>query len=217
MRFAEPAPRERPLVYEKFRWPIACSEPLPVDSSVASPQVVEPLRRTRREFNAVPLTSLGALLWNTARCQETLSSDLGFELQFRPVPSAGAIHPIHILLEHPHSKAWTRYESRTHHLEHLANLPSLASLREKVSALVDPGAGRLFAFIAEPGMTAAKYENSASLIWRDAGILQGAIALTAGRLGLNTCLLGLTGSEYVAALGYEGQLCGVGLAVIGTA
>jgi hypothetical protein len=70
----------------------------------------------------------------------------------------------------------------------------------------------VLAFVAEPGRTAAKYEDSDSLVWRDAGVLQGMLCAVAPAVGLEVCLLGPTGDEWVSRLAGEGQLRGVGLA-----
>ena len=71
--------------------------------------------------------------------------------------------------------------------------------------------------VAEPGKTAAKYANSESLVWRDAGVLLGYMSVVAEALGLGFCPLGITGQAYVSALSADARLTGVGLAVVGRA
>jgi len=79
------------------------------------------------------------------------------------------------------------------------------------------GSATLLLFVAEPGMTIAKYSNASSLIWRDAGILQGYFAAAAESLDLNFCFLGVTGEPWASQLVDQPGLCGVGAAYVGAA
>jgi len=213
MSFPDPYPRTSILAYTKFTWPVANCVELPVPLTGESASLGFAGRRTQRTFGPVSVGQIGALLWHTVRCQDTAPSPFGFELQFRPVPSAGAIHPIHVLLEH--EGHWVLYQPLSHRLELLSATKPLDDLRGAAKVVVDPQQGRLIVFVAEHGMTGAKYENPESLIWRDAGVVQGAMATVAAQLGLSMCLLGLTGHEAVSKLGNEGQLWGVGMAIVG--
>lgn len=211
MRFPEPIVRQTPVPYEPIAWSFQRLEQL----SIPGPLCAGLARRSLRTFAAPSLSALSALLWHAARCQETLPSPLGFDLQLRPTPSAGAIHPIHILLELPPNKAWARYDPVTHQLQVLSEPRALPSLRRMAEDYVRPNDGCLLAFVAEPGMTRAKYDHPESLIWRDAGVLQGVMAMTAPQTGLGLCLLGLTGDEAIGSLSDQGQLRGVGVAIVG--
>jgi hypothetical protein len=70
-------------------------------------------------------------------------------------------------------------------------------------------------FAAEPNLTFAKYNEACSLIWRDAGVLQGILSLAAEDLGLNFCLVGVTGEPWVSGLIEQNTLVGVGAAYVG--
>lgn len=212
MRFPEPSIREARKAYVRFDWRIAKAEALPMPRDLVGSEI----RRSCRKLSAPTLFDLSTLLWHSARCQEALPSPPDFDLQLRPAPSAGAIHPIHILIEHPQNRCWTRYNPVRHQLEYLSDGDALAGVRVTAMNYVDPGEGVLLLFTAEPGLTEAKYENHASLVWRDAGVLQGTIALVAPQAGLATCLLGLTADRFVASLGKQSQLIGVGAAILGT-
>lgn len=174
-------------------------------------------RRSERTFALIPEALLSALLWHTARTKESTPSPLGFEIEHRLTPSAGAIHPVHLILQLATEERWARYNAQQHSLDVIVNgdrlLQPLVDHSEKVMPREN---GRLILFVAEPGKTAAKYENSESLVWRDAGILQGCLAMVAASLRLNYCLLGITGNPWVANLSNEGKLQGVGVAVLGT-
>lgn len=211
MRFLEPVVRESPSTYQPYSWSFEQTIGLPIPGPLENDRK----RRSTRAFAPVSLLSLSKLLWYAARCEETISSQLGFELQLRPAPSAGAIHPIHILVELSPAHPWSRYDPVLHQLQVLSEPRALKELRSNAERYVDPGDGCLMAFVAEPGMTEAKYANCESLIWRDAGVLQGVVALTAARADLALCLLGLTGDHAIVSLSGGCQLQGVGVAILG--
>lgn len=174
-------------------------------------------RRSCRRFSPLSLQAVGSLLWQSCRALAVSESPYGFELEQRPVPSAGAIHPIHILLQLPDTNEWARYNARAHRLDLLLDSKSyvLQGLVARAIDLAELGQGSVMAFVAEPGLTAAKYNNPESLLWRDAGVLQGTLALVAHALSIQFCLLGITGEPWVGMLANEGELRGMGLAVLG--
>jgi SagB-type dehydrogenase family enzyme len=175
-------------------------------------------RQTRRDFSRVlSPEALGQLLWLTCRTHSTVPSALGFDLQFRPHPSAGAIQPIHVVLQLGPGRAWERYEPIQHALVELPGTENLAdAARAEASKAVLACEAVLLALVAEPGRTDAKYEDAESLVWRDAGVLLGYLSLVSEALSLSFCPLGMTGDAYVASLGEKGELSGVGLALLGS-
>jgi hypothetical protein len=83
--------------------------------------------------------------------------------------------------------------------------------------IVAPGQGQLLWFCANVEKINAHYEHPESLIWRDAGVLLGVMALVAEALKLNFCPLGISGEPYLsAAFGTLGRLEGVGGAILGS-
>jgi len=216
---ADPTPRSVPNPYTPIKWEISECRSLPVPDSeaLASTAAMLDARHSERIFSPVPESLIGALFWHVTRTKETASSLLGFHIEHRPIPSAGAIHPIHLVIQLADEGGWARYHPQEHRLDLLAMgdqlLRPLVNHSEQVVPL---GGGHLILFVAEPGKTAAKYENVDSLIWRDAGILQGSLALVAAALGLNYCLLGITGNPWAAQLSNQGKLQGVGVAILGT-
>jgi SagB-type dehydrogenase family enzyme len=214
-----PTPRREPVAYTPRTWPIERSIGLPMASAGASAWLEASLmRRSRRTFAEIGLEQVGMLLWHTLYCQRTADSPLGFSLQQRPIPSAGAIHPVHLVMQVADDpSAWARYNPLTHALDVIGESAGvLDALRIEANRVVPIQSGSLLLFIAEPAMTAAKYENANSLVWRDAGVMQGALAMTAEALGLNFCLLGITGDPWVGQLNDKCQLVGVGVAALGT-
>ena len=213
-----PVPRQQPGAYTPWRWPVVRSIALPPAADVSSPCAsVLSERRSRRTFAALGLEDVSTLLWHTLYCQRTAESPLGFCLQQRSTPSAGAIHPVHLVMQLPgYAAQWARYNPHTHALEVIGpSADILNALRAEADQVVDAQSGSLLLFVAEPAMTAAKYENADSLVWRDAGIMQGALAILAQALALNYCLLGITGDPWVGRLSEQCQLVGVGIAALG--
>ena len=170
-------------------------------------------RRSHQPGGVPTIEALGGLLWHTMRTLEIAPSPYGFYQERRPVPSAGALHPIHVLLQEPGRSDWARYDARMHRLERLVdNEGTLTGLAEHAWEAAGAAEGVVIAFVAEPGRTAAKYENAETLVWRDAGVLQGTLCAVAQAIALRVCLLGPTGDSWVSRLADKGQLQGVGLA-----
>lgn len=212
---ADPRPRATPRPYNPVRWPVG--EVVALEPG-AAPHVIDlaavlSKRRSHQSGGAPTIEALGRLFWHTMRTLESAPSPYGFYQERRPVPSAGALHPIHVLLQEARRSDWARYDARRHCLERLLDdggaLTGLSDFTREAAGAVE---GALLAFVAEPGRTAAKYEEGETLVWRDAGVLQGTLCAVAQAVGLRVCLLGPTGDPWVSRLANAGQLQGVGLA-----
>lgn len=213
-----PSVREEPGFYTPFAWPSGEFHPLPAIETRDDLGFLNLLdrRRTKRTFAALSAELLSQLLWRTARTQGIAESSYGFDLEQRPTPSAGAIHPIHLLIHRPCVDEWGRYDGRQHGL---INVPGTAKLFHE---LVEQCDRTLFAaeatrvlLVAEPGKTSAKYYDGESLIWRDAGALLAVMALVSEALGCTFCPLGITGEPWAGHVAPAGILAGVGMALVG--
>ncbi|POY79700.1 hypothetical protein BKM09_013335 [Pseudomonas amygdali pv. morsprunorum] len=128
------------------------------------------------------------------------------------------MHPIHVVVKRPGNARWWLYEPKTHQLLELKHAPAkLSSLYDLSLQVLQGDQAIRFLFLAEPGKTLGKYQDGASLIWRDAGALLGVMALTAAAQGLTFCPLGITGEPWASTLTDQGKLAGVGLALLGSA
>lgn len=215
---ANPAPRPTPEPYRTIEWDVIERRPLPASDGESLGHMAGALdaRMTERVFGPVSDGAMGALFWHAARTKQTAISQFGAQIERRPAPSAGAIHPIHLVIHLNGCGRWARYNPQEHSLEVLRHGEvRLRPLANSCDELVPRGSGNLIAFVAEPGRTASKYENAESLVWRDAGILQGHLALVAASLGINYCLLGITGNPWITDLSDKGELQGVGVAIFG--
>lgn len=219
-----PRPRSEALHYGPLRWPevarASLAEPVPCGDAGVSPEdrsflEVIATRRSVRELDTLDRIALGKWLYSSHRVQQMQDAELGFALTRRPSPSAGAIHPIHLVIGEPGAKRWTRYDAFTHELVEFESHIAPGEVHGAMQHLVDARSATLVLLVAEVGKTAAKYEDCASLIWRDAGALLATMGLSAHCYGLGFCPLGATGSPWAERLLEQRGLAGVGAAFAG--
>lgn len=212
-----PRPRSEPRQYTPVAWPESPLLPL---SDVLLPDtlpfaaVVES-RRTRYSFSLLSGEQLAALMQLTCRVTATLSGPLSFPQSYRPAPSAGAIHPVHVVLHRPGDATLYRYDPNEHGLRQLDASLDVMALRAAMHEVIDAPNATLLLFVAEPGMTESKYENATSLVWRDAGVLLGMFSMAAEALSLNFSPMGVTGEPWASRLVPGASLVGVGVAMVG--
>jgi SagB-type dehydrogenase family enzyme len=219
--FGVPKPRCAPLEYIPFEWPYTAIESLPLPTErldIGFFHVLEK-RRSVRDHGDLSISDLASLLWFTCRIKSWGdNSALGFPCSLRPVPSAGAIHPIHVLISSPTSGGWKRYIPESHSFGTIdANVVSDIPFRETLAEFFPCSHSIIISLVAEPGKTASKYEFPESLVWRDAGVLQGFFAITAAALDINLCPVGVTGAPLAFNLDKEGHLLDVGVLLLGSA
>jgi SagB-type dehydrogenase family enzyme len=215
-----PRPRPEPRRYTPVVWPNGMLIPLSSETGIedhGGPFINLALqRRTRREFSILSLEMLGALTWITCRSQQLGSNDLGFPVSRRPCPSAGAIHPIHLLVVMPDDDRWYRYHPESHALQEVPSSVGARTVANAMQEVLTAPAATLLILAAEPGKTSAKYDAAASLVWRDAGVMLGFLAMAAQALDLSFCPLGVTGEPWVSQLVDQSGLVGVGAAFVGS-
>lgn len=215
----EPRPRDMPAVYEPLVWPesqriqlASCLQPAQVDLA----RVLE-CRESRRDFSqGLSDATLGEFLWLACRNRSSRPSPFGFEQESRVHPSAGGMHPIHTLIGWAGGN-WMRYDPLAHALAEVpGSQGTVTTSRAAASEVVPVGQGVLLALVAEPGRTAAKYENHETLVWRDAGVVLGYMSIAAEALRMSFCPLGMTGQSCVLQGWANGDaLWAVGLALLG--
>lgn len=214
-----PSPKEFPKVYSPYKWQIQHSKALhiPIDDMQLSLGKALKSRKTRREFESITIEQLAHFFWFSCRVLDTGSDELGFNITKRPSPSAGAIHPIHVLVRLEDGYLW-RYDGFQHYLirveEHWVDAHKVQFSAKEV---INPGKGLIMFFLAESGKSLAKYNDPESLVWRDAGAMLGIMSLVAEGIGLAFCPLGLNGEIDTEFLDQQHGLVGVGMAIIGGA
>jgi hypothetical protein len=224
-----PRPHAEPTKYLPLKWREGPELPFEEDlrsvrgakllyensPSMASYETLALSRRTRYDFGELNLATLGTLFALTSKVLLRGSDVLGFPISNRPAPSAGAIHPIHIIIHLARSPRLHRYDPFAHGLRELHCEVDVMQLREAMNVVVNGQAAVLIMFVAEPGRTFAKYAQADSLVWRDAGILQGYFSIAAEALGVNFTPLGVTGDPWASQLIQQPGLAGVGAAFVG--
>ena len=215
----DPVPWPEPRPHRPVRWPDGEVRSLAADAVWPQKSFADiaTRRRTRRSFAALDEARLGALLALTCRARALGPDSLGFPLSTRPVPSAGAIHPVHLIVHFSGTATWHRHDPVGHSLVEVPSVLSPAEVRASLDGVLPSGTATLMLFAAEPAMTFAKYRDACSLVWRDAGVLQGHLAVAAETLDLPFCLLGVTGEPWVGRLLDQPGLVGVGAAYVGAA
>jgi hypothetical protein len=134
----------------------------------------------------------------------------------RPALSAGALHPVSVVIISGRKCRAFRYNSVAHRLELLkANEQPLRDLQRQAGAVLPKASGTLLVLLAEKRRTEQWYTDADSLIWRDAGALLQTIALTATAFRQAFCPIGPLGEALVTALGGDPDLTASGVALIG--
>lgn len=212
-------PRAEPLRYEPILWPSGPLIQLMPRSAALEVDLVALMeqRQTRRIFTRElsPL-ELGDFLWLACRSRSSRASAYGPNQESRPHPSAGALHPIHVLVVQNVHVAH-QYDPIRHALVELpASDHSALHAIESAKSSFELGSGCVLALVGEPSKTGSKYEDPESLVLRDAGVVLGYMSVVAEALGLHFCPLGITGHpEVTAGLPFAHALRAVGLAVVG--
>lgn len=173
-------------------------------------------RCSSRTFGEMTLQDLANILYLANIVKTSSESEYGFLLSRRPVPSAGAIHPIHIFIISPLCKEVLIFDPFSFTLKNIPKRVNREMIKKNISSILDVQRGTILLLGAEYGKTASKYHYPDSLIWRDAGILIGALHMAASYLGLSFCPLGITGEPWVSHLSNQSELFGVGVAIVGS-
>ncbi len=205
----------------ELRWPVQRSftcPPVALPPPTSFCEVVEE-RRSCRDLVAAPLREVINVLGFAFRPRFVSEADASRSL--RPSLSAGAIHPVQVLL-HPRGKGSRvfRYNSLTHHLELLKirNPAQLRAMQCRCASMLPNACGTLIQLVANEAAVEAKYEQHLSLLWRDAGAALQTLAFVSTAYRLAFCPLGILGYELLAAVGMDAQTTvAVGAALIGRA
>lgn len=195
--------------------------PFPLEERIMNFSEVLKMRRSNREFGAISIESLSEVLFLSTHVKHEISNSIGYQLSYRPVPSAGARHPIEIFISSVSifkNEKLHRYAPFHHRIQELAFKESIcAKLRAHLTeSFPENELATIMWFVAFPEKTEAKYDNAESLIWRDIGALAATIQLTCTFLGLNCCISGTLGYPFINELFNEYNHLSGGAVLIGT-
>lgn len=210
----DPTPRKDSAFLE-HTWPVISSQVFSVREAPFARTFADVFetRRSSRELAPAPLEQIvGALLY-ALRPHFWKDGD-SLKRSRRPSLSAGALHPITVLLFHERVTFRLNAESST--LERIQFSDEAYAAWVSKCHRVLPGAnGTFLALVADMARPSSAYANSESLLWRDAGAMLQTMALVSELFSLGFCPLGILGHEVVTELHSGGQLLAVGAAAIG--
>lgn len=212
----EPRPRADPVVPATTVWPVSevakCAgvagpKDLPFSSILES-------RRSHSDMCRAPMRDVVNAVAFAVRPRAVLKADR-FGRSRRPSPSAGAIHPVEVLLVQ--EARVFRYEALGHELQVLrvSRPGSLRAFRQDCKEILPGAAGTALVLVGDGKRVDAMYERPSSLLWRDAGVLLQTLALVATAYGLAFCPLGILGGSVVDSIGLAGEVRAAGVALVG--
>lgn len=219
MNNPQPKPTEERVT--SFDYPIQHTVKLSQDIDPLSARFDEVItsRKSQRTFSGINLQQLSNILWYTAKVKQTFVQENGYILTHRGTPSAGARHPIDMLIINR-----TLLNSNLPHyynpFEHTLNMLDLSAqpvvdFIEHINAIISITNATIIWFVAHPERTEAKYENPETLIWRDAGALINSIQLTCAASNVNCCSIGSLGEPFIGNFFNQTDIFGAGGLLIG--
>lgn len=171
-------------------------------------------RHSIRQLASPSREELSELLWHAARTRDSQTRE-GVHWQSRATPSAGGIHPVHLILTRVgRDRRALRYDPLRHALIPCAI--SVAAVRRYLRAVdaVVATSGTVVTLLVDVAAIRRRYLRPESLAWRDAGCQLATLHLTAQALGLGSCLLGING--HLLAEGIRSpRLAAMGVLVVG--
>lgn len=212
----EPRRRRQPLPErDLFPSDIGTALPRPSMGPKTSFRTVIDARRSTHSTKPLTRRDLSTLLWHAARVRSLHIRKDGLKFQSRPAPSAGGLHPIHLVIARCAGSPGCafRYDPLRHALAPLAiTSRALSRWLTEVDA-VAPGKATIVALLCDEQRTAERYVRSNSLTWRDAGCQLALLHVVATWLTLNSSLLGIEGQSLAAAV--HPRLRGMGMILVG--
>ena len=210
--------REALAPYEEFEYAITTSIALPAPSTpLPAQQDFLRTRRTCREFGPISVADVAPFLWHAAHTCDCVAGTYG-TVELRPAPSAGARHPIDILIVDARRAQVFVYRPALHSLDEIRTEPTnLSELTAAARTVLDLGDGLLVWLVAQPARTLAKYEHGEAFVLLDAGALVATLSFAAHATGLAYSALGLSGEPWISRLlNSRGKAVGVLGGVVGT-
>ena len=207
----EPVPRDRVLPWSTPTFSSARRHSLSRPGEPPPRTFLEVLRarRSRPRIGTIHEGDLSCLLWHSMLIRERRPGSSNYlEWESRACPSAGGLHPIHLLcLPLDGSLPLGIYDPRYHEILVLGidRAPLILANALSVERLCNASSGLTLQFVADRAKTGAAYLNGESLPWRDAGALSATIGLVAEALRLAATPLGRTGDDLLAAAGLTDQ------------
>jgi SagB-type dehydrogenase family enzyme len=213
-----PLPKKSEDMVETFNYPVSATILFgkPAEHHMDYFELTR-LRKSVRDLSALSIKQLGDLLWFAAKIIHTHVQTNGYILTSRPSPSAGARHPVDLLIITPsQSNVVSYYNPFEHSLNELKLDEGLTSpFIDHINESLPIGDATIIWLIAHSDRTAAKYTNPESLIWRDAGALLQSIQMTCTALGIGSCPIGSLAEPFISQLFNPVTIISAGGIIIG--
>jgi hypothetical protein len=158
-------------------------------------------RRTIMPRKALRYEQLSSLLWLSARTRRAWVDQYGVRRQHRASASAGALHPVELLLLD--GRRILRYDALAHALQsvHVASTARLKHVRDEIALIAGKRLPTVAVLAGHECVTKSVYGNPESLLWRDAGAFIATLQLCSTAFNFKLMPLGVLGNAMPAALG----------------
>lgn len=172
-------------------------------------------RKTRREFRALTKGAIGELFYLANRTISRDKGTSGLVEEHRPVVSSGGLHCVECLVMFPDGKFWYRYDSLRNTLQSI-KVPNTESLISECREFFPTASeAAIIWYLGDLQRLKGKYVNPESLMWRDVGAVIATHSLVCEYLNLAYCPIGITGRIDATKLSQNGELIGLGIALVG--
>lgn len=171
-------------------------------------------RVSRRSFGVLPVEKLSCLLWYTAKTVTVRKRSPEPDWERRRLPSAGGCHAVHLLVV-PSVGDVGIYDARAHGLRVLAATRAVMDGNGVLPEEFSKEKGTLIFAFGDPSRIEGYYEDWASLMWRDAGVLIGGLALIAEALECSFCPIGILATNLVRSVTGNERVIGLGACMVG--
>lgn len=214
-----PTSKDTEDVVSPFAYPISYTKRLPRLSHHYLSDFFEltRLRTSEKNLKDLSASQLSDLLWYAAKVINTHYQENGYILSHRPSPSAGARHPIDLLIITPSENSVFQYYNPFDHSLNSLKLDEtlFAEFFAHINSNITIGKGTVIWLIAHVNRTSAKYDNPVSLVWRDAGALLQILQMTATAMGLGSCPFGTLADPFIDKLFTDATIISCGGIIIG--
>lgn len=213
-----PTLKDDPDQFTPFTYPLISELKLPRKLKVCNKEFLDVIisRRSALPSERMSLEGISNVLYLSTRIESTYQDQTGYISTKRTTPSAGARHPIDLLVSP--SQAFSRrtlsyYNPIEHSLNELAiDKNRIDDFFNEVDRNLHLEDFCLIWFSIQPNKTASKYHNAESLYWRDTGALLYCFQLVSTYLGYNSCPIGtLAISSFSNLFNEPGLISGGGI------
>jgi SagB-type dehydrogenase family enzyme len=215
----DPFPKIIEDIFEPFVYPVKNKQLLNRNFNPKPKDFLSTMieRRSSRSISKLTLVQLEELLFYSCKITSIDLNDSGFIKSKRITPSAGARHPVDLLISLPDDLRTLNYYNPLDHS--LSELLVEQNILDDFFSTIDKNLSIENAcviwFSIQTNKTASKYGNPESLYWKDTGALLYCIQLMATYLGLKSCPLGTLSSSSFNKLFKDSSIVSGGGIIIG--